>query len=351
MAPFQSRRPDLATLPRRGVLAGSLGLLVSGCGREEPLTASTTPRLDIKGLNAGVAALAERAKPGVLGVGLSNLESGENFSFNGDRRFPMFSVFKAPLAAAALAEVDARRLNLDEMVTLEPQDLSPPLSAIADAFPAKRAYSLRELMHAAVVESDNTAADVLMKRIGGPGTVTAWLTGKHLPDIRIDRYERELAPEAYGMASFRPAWKGAGFTAAYNSVPDAQKLAAIRAFLADPRDTATPQGALDFLTMLDRGELISPASTRALIEMMRATPRAADRIKAGFPAGVAWAHKPGTSGLDLGISIAFNDIGIFTLPDKRSYAAAGFLSGATLPMDAQAALFADLGRLMVRSVG
>ncbi|MCR5879132.1 class A beta-lactamase [Phenylobacterium sp. J367] len=351
MAPFPSRSPALATLPRRGVLAVGLGALVAACSRSEPLTASTTPPLDMARLNKGAAELAERAKPGVLGVALTNLESAESFSFNGGRRFPMFSVFKAPLAAAALAEVDARRLNLDEMVRLEPEDLSPPLSAIAEAFPARRDYSLRELMAAAVVDGDNTAADVLMKRIGGPGTVSAWLSAKRLNDIRIDRYERELAPEAYGMASFRPAWKGAGFRAAYDSVPDATKLAAMRRFLADPRDTATPQGAVDFLMALDRGELLSPASTRMLIQMMRETPRAADRLKAGFPAGVAWAHRPGTSGLDLGISLAFNDIGLFTLPDRRSYAAAAFLSGATLSMEAQAALFADLGRLMIRSVG
>lgn len=341
----------LATLPRRRLLLAGLALPLAACGDNEPLTASRTPRLDMDRLNDGVAALAARARPGVLGVGLMNLESGEHFTFNGDRRFPMFSVFKAPLGAATLAEVDARRLTLDEAVVLDEQDLSPPLSAVADAFPARRDYTLRQMLHAAVVDSDNTAADVVMKRIGGPGAVTAWLSSKRLPEIRVDRYERELAPEAYGMASFRPAWKGPGFRAAYDAVPDARKMAAMRAFLTDPRDTATPRATLDFLARLDQGELLSPASTRLLIQMMRETPRAGDRLKAGFPADSVFAHKPGTSGLDLGISLAFNDVGILTLADRRSYAVAAYLSGSTATMEAQAALFAELGRLVTRSIG
>lgn len=328
-----------------------MALPLAACGDNEPLTASTTPQLDMARLNEGVAALAARARPGLLGVGLMNLESGEHFTFNGDRRFPMFSVFKAPLGAATLAEVDARRLTLDEGVVLDEQDLSPPLSAVADAFPARRDYTLRQLLHAAVVDSDNTAADVVMKRIGGPGAVTAWLSSKRLSEIRVDRYERELAPEAYGMASFRPAWKGAGFRAAYDTVPDARKRAAMRAFLADPRDTATPRATLDFLARLDQGELLSPASTRLLIQMMRETPRGNDRLRGGFPADSLFAHKPGTSGLDLGVSLAFNDVGILTLADRRSYAVAAYLSGATASMEAQAALFAELGRLVTRSIG
>ncbi|HEX5379988.1 MAG TPA: serine hydrolase, partial [Phenylobacterium sp.] len=59
----------------------------------------------------------------------------------------------------------------------------------------------------------------------------------------------------------------------------------------------------------------------------------------------------GTSGTDQGLSTAYNDVGVFTLADKRSYAAVAFLSGATLGQEARAGLMADLGRAMARSVG
>src|SRR5438309_619141 len=80
-------------------------------------------------------------------------------------------------------------------------------------------YTVDELLFAAVSNSDNTAADMLMRRIGGPGVVTAWLVAQRVFEVRVDRYERELQPEMFGMASFRPAWKGPGFAAAMATVP------------------------------------------------------------------------------------------------------------------------------------
>jgi beta-lactamase class A len=339
-------------LGRRELLLGAASLALAGCGKREPLTASRTPRLDMKRLDAGVAALAARARPGVLGFGLMNLESGEFWVRLGDRTFPMQGVAKLPLAAAVLSEVDAGRLNLAEVLTIGDQDLSPPWSPIADAWPGRAAYTAGQLLEAAVAGSDNTAADVLMKRIGGPGAVNAWLQGKGIQEVRVDRYEREVQPDVYGMVSFRTGWKGqAAFDAAIATVPPARRLAAMRAYMADPRDSATPRGMLGFLRRLDEGELIATASTRRLETLMLRTPRGADRLKAGLPKGASFAHKPGTSGEAGGLSGAYNDVGIFTLADRRSYAVAAFLTGSIAPERDRAALFADLGRLAAGSVG
>ncbi|MDB5096514.1 MAG: beta-lactamase, partial [Cyanobacteria bacterium RYN_339] len=175
---------------------------------------------------------------------------------------------------------------------------------------------------------------------------------KKVDEIRVDRYERQLQPDVYGMASFRPAWKGAAaFGAAMATVAPAKRHAAMLAYMAAPQDTATPRGMLGFLRKLDEGELISAAATRRLLSIMEGSPRGAERIKAGRPKGASFAHKAGTSGTDQGLSAAYNDVGIFTLPDRRSYAIASFLTGSTAPEADRAALFADLGRLAVRSVG
>jgi beta-lactamase class A len=339
-------------LGRRDLLIAGAGLALAACSKSQPLTASRTPPLDTKRLAAEVNALAARAAPGVLGFALMNLESGQFWDRLGDRRFPMMSVFKLALGCAALAEVDAGRLSLAETITIGEKELSPPLSPIADAWPARVAYTVDELFTAALKDSDNTAADVLMRRIGGPGAVSGYLQSKTIDEVRVDRYERELGPDALGMASFRAAWKGsAAFDAAMATVPPTQRHAATLAYMADPRDTATPRGMMGLLRKLDEGDLISPASTRKLLQILQQTPRGADRIKAGLPKGATFAHKPGTSAVDQGLSAAFNDVGIFTLPDRRSYAVAAFLSGSTAPEAARAALFADLGRVAVRSVG
>jgi len=341
-----------ATLDRRALLAAAPAGLLAACEPRMPVTVATTPKMDIDGMTKAVVGISAAARPANLGVGLTNLESGETFVFNGDRRFPMQSVFKLPLAAAVLAEVDAGRALFTEQFYLLEDQLSPAFSPIAAAWPGRREYSLQALFETMVVDSDNTAADVLMKRIGGPGAVTAWLTAGRVPDVRVDRYERELQPDVYGMPSFRPAWlKDDGFQRARDAVPPSTRMAAMRAYMADPRDTATPLGMLTFLQALDRQELVTPASTRLLTQLMGRTSRGNGRIKAGLPQDAFLAHRPGTSGVDQGISTAHNDVGIFTLADRRSYALAVFLSGSTLDNAGRDRIIAEATRAAVRAAG
>jgi beta-lactamase class A len=279
-----------------------------------------------------------------------NLESGQLWTLNGERAFPMQSVFKMLVGAAALSEVDGGRLSLGEVFQITAEQLSPPRSPIADAWPGRTAYTADELLVAAVSDSDNTAADVLMRRIGGPGAVYGWLQAKKIDGVRVDRYERELQTEALGMAPFRPAWKGAAFSEALATVPPEARRKATLAYLRDLRDTATPSGMLTFLSMLDASELLSRASTLRLVSIMTQSPRGPERLKAGFPKASSFAHKIGTGGTNQGLTTAYNDVGILTLADKRSYAVAAFLTGSTADETGRAGLLADLGRAIVRSV-
>jgi beta-lactamase class A len=352
MPRLEKPAPALASPDRRALLAAAPAALLAACEPSMPTTVSTTPKIDLAGLTEAVSKIADRARPGVLGVGLSNLESGQVFFLNGERRFPMQSVFKLPLGAAVLSEMDAGRFLLTERFFLLEEQLSPQWSPIATAWPGRREYSGQELLEAAVVDSDNTAADVLMKRIGGPGAVMAWLTARRVPELRIDRYERELASDATGMPSFRPAWRSVeAFAAARDAIAPAQRAAAQQRYMADPRDTATPRGMVEFLQMLDKQELLSPASTRLLLQMMARTTRGANRIRAGLPANAFLAHRPGTSGFDLGRSTAHNDVGVFTLADKRSYALAVFLSGSTLGEADRDGVIAQVAGAAVKAVG
>lgn len=349
MARLENSPQRNASLHRRGLLVAGGAALLSACSEKSHMTASSTPPLNVELLRKEIGQVAVRAAPALLGVGVVNMDSGESWQWSPDHAFPLQSVFKLPLATAVLSEVDAGRLLMSERIFLLDEHLSPQHSPIASAWPARRDYSYEELFAAMVIDSDNTAADVLMKRIGGPGAVTAWLTAKHVPEIRIDRYERELQPSVYGMASFRPAWRDdAGYAAAKTAVPPATRMAAMRAYMSDPRDTATPRGMVEFLQMLDREELITPASTKRLLELMGKTVRGAGRIRAGLPKGAFLAHRPGTSGVDQGLSTAHNDVGIFVLPDKRAYGLAVFLSGSTLDEAGRDAIIADVTRAAVK---
>jgi beta-lactamase class A len=321
-------------------------LWLAACGPQR--STELDPRFDMPAMNREIGAIVERAAPARLTVAFMDLENAEVWSRYGDTPMPMQSVFKAPLGAAVLSEVDAGRLSLDEAMVIGEEDLSPQISAISSAWPAVRSYTVRELLVRAVRDSDNTAADVLMKRIGGPGVVTAWLDGHRIGGVRVDRYERELQMEIAGLASFRPAWKDVAPIAA---VPEPQRRAALAGFLADPRDTATAHGMIEFLSRLEAGDLLSPASTRMLLQIMGESRTGPGRIAAGLPDGARLAHKTGTARPDLGMSPVVNDVGIATLPNGRRYALALLMSGCRAPLPDCEQLLAQATRALIAAAG
>jgi beta-lactamase class A len=339
---------------RRKLLVG-LGAGLAGCAPRRPI--ATRPlTLDTGRLEREFPALAARARPALLNIGVLVLANTRSWYSDYQTRMPMQSVFKAPLAAAALAEVDAGRLRLGERIHLDATDLSPPPSSIDQAWPTPPdGHTLDtpavDLIALAVQRSDNTAADAIMKRIGGPGAVTAWLRSKQIGDMSVDRYERDLQPEVAGMPPFRPEWKDEdAWLAARDAVPPAVREAAMNAYLADPRDTTTTPAAIEFLRQLADGELLSPASTRLLLRLMSQTTGGAHRLRAGLPDDASLAHKTGTAGTDLGLTPAVNDIGIVTLGDGRRFAIVAFLAGSTATERDRDGLIADAARLVMRAL-
>ena len=80
--------------------------LLAGCQPEPSAADRPEPAFDQKNLQAKFQALADRAAPGVLGVGVLDAQTGQTLAFNGDRPFPLQSVFKAALGAAVLAQIE-----------------------------------------------------------------------------------------------------------------------------------------------------------------------------------------------------------------------------------------------------
>ena len=338
----------------RPVAALCLTLLLAAC-REPPMLGQTDPLFDRETMTADFQPLADRVAPGALGVAVEDLSTGQIISFNGEKRFPLQSVSKAPLGAAVMAEVEAGRLKLDDVVLIEDVDLSPPHSPIADAWPARNTYTIQELLERAVGDSDNTAADVLMKRVGGPGAVTAWLQGRKVNHLDIDRYERQLQPDSLGLDSFRAGWKGeAAYRAAVDKVPAAERRRATLAYLADPHDTATPLGVLRFLEALNQSELLDINSRRLLGRISnQATSGQTSAGRGGLPAalpdGARLTHKTGTARTDLGFTPVVNDIGVYTLKDGRKFAVVAFISGSALSLAEQENVIADVGRVVIKA--
>ena len=339
--PLSRRRLIFDVLATGGVgLAGCKARTKASVG---PLT------LNPDALSRGFAPLAERARPGRFNLGVQIVGQAPSWCADPSGEYPMQGVGKAPLAAMALAEIDAGRLTLNSRITITEADLSPPPSRINTAFTGgPMSLPVADLIALTLQNGDNTAADVLMSQVGGPGAVTRWLTAKGMGDMRLGLYERETQTRLAGLPPFRAAWKDeADWAAARNAVAIADRESAARFYLDDPPDRCTATAALSFLNLLANGNLLSPTSTGFMMRLMRGTREGLARLHAGLPPGATLAHRPGAAATTLGLTPATNDIGLVTLADGRQFAVAGFLMGATATQAQRDTLFGDAMRMIV----
>jgi beta-lactamase class A len=132
---------------------------------------------------------AAAAARGTVGFAAVELASGRALALHADQGFPMQSVFKLPIAIVMLREVDAGRLALEQAVALDASDArgGPPGTT---AVPARR--TLRELIEAMIINSDNVACEKLLALAGGPRAVDAYVRGLGISGMRIAFSEREM---------------------------------------------------------------------------------------------------------------------------------------------------------------
>jgi beta-lactamase class A len=278
-------------------------------------------------LDRQIAKIAE-AGGGTAGVSALHLESGKSFALRATERYPMASVFKLPLAMTILDRNGPGPLEV--RMRLEPSDIRPFRSPIAERSPhGGIMLTLEELVDGAIVESDNTAADLLLRLLPG-GAVNGYLHRLGIEGMRIDRSEGEMAIDYAGIANPLPKseWTLDWFNQAMAAVPKDQQREAARRSLADVRDTTTPEAALKLMRLLVEGEALSKEHTAFILDRMRKTVPAAARIKAGLPAGIPLAHRPGTGGDNEGINLCTNDTGIATLPNGNHLLVAVFIKGS-----------------------
>jgi beta-lactamase class A len=297
---------------------------------------------------ATLAAVAAEAD-GVVGVGALHVESGQRASVRGGERFPMASVYKLPIAIAFLRDVDAGRASLDQTVSYGASDLRPGLanSTINARLRAgKAAATVRELLAAMLMESDNTASDLVMRLAGGPGGVMARLREAGIEGMEVSRPEGQMTLDYWGVADAPPAtqWSLETFKRLREKVTPAERRAAAERFASDRRDTAAPDAMATLLARLQKGELLAVGSTRLILDLMTRTTTGPRRIKGLLPAGTPVAHKTGTGGDTAGVNCCTNDVGIVTLPDGTHLAVAVFVRSSPQDLVARERAIARLAR-------
>ena len=220
---------------------------------------------------------AEAQGGGRLGVAVLDTETGRRFAWRSDERFPLTSTFKFVLAGAVLAEVDRDRERLDRRIAIAPSDLVEYAPVTGKRVGAE-GLTVAELCEAAVVWSDNPAANLLLPLVGGPAGLTGFARRLGDDRFRLDRMETALNEAAPG----------------------------------DPRDTTTPQAMLGDLDRLLLGDVLSPASRVRLTDWLIACRTGDQKIRAGLPKDWRCGDKTGGGGYGTN-----NDIAILWPPGRR----------------------------------
>lgn len=223
---------------------------------------------------------------GVLEVGQARLGAcfldtvtGEVSGHRMEERFALCSTFKLALAAACLREADHGRIDLDEVIAYSEADLLP-CAPVTRTNLAKGGMSVAELAQAAQEMSDGVAANLLVRRLGGPAALTARIREMGDTVTRLDRYEPEL-----GLV-----------------------------LSADLRDTTSPLAMAQLVGRITTGDILQRGSRARLLQWMENTNTGPGRLRAGLPAAWRTGNKTGT-GRAQGTTNKCNDVAVTFPPD------------------------------------
>ena len=262
-------------------------------------------------LQQQIRAIAGEAR-GKVAVACSLPGSALNCDLNPNAKPPMQSVFKLPLALAVLHQVEQGRLGLGQSVRFLPQDRILPhvYSPLQDQYPnADVDVPLRELLRLTVSLSDNVAADILLRLVGGPQTVDTYIAGLGIRGFHLQDNEAELHHDVS----------------------------------AQYRNWFEPAGAVQLLRRIsDRSPLTAEHTQLLLAWMTPGVPT--QRLDGDLPLGTRVAHKSGTSDVDHGVAHATNDIGLISLPAGRRMAIAVFVTDSTADQATREQVIARIAR-------
>ena len=273
-------------------------------------------------LTARLEVLA-RSAPGRCGIVAKHLGTGAIARVNASAVIPLLSVVKLPVAVVVLDGVDQGRWSLSSPITLLARDMHPR-GELGDRYPRGGGpVALHRLLFLMIARSDNTAADALMRLVGGPLAVTGWLERNGIRDLRVDRTERGLGNDWHGLAPGADTLGSAEEIRELRAqVPAAVHDSAAQAMQLDPRDTGTADACVHLLERLWRGDLLSAEMTDTLESILARCETAPNRLPALLPKGTPVARKTGTGGTSAGVTVAINDVGVIRLPNGEDVAIA-----------------------------
>ena len=200
-----------------------------------------------------------------------DLQTGDYVDFNGDKVYPTASVIKLPILIAFLQDVDAGKINLNETWTMT-RDVIVGGSGEFQDLPVNSKFTAQNVIEKMITISDNTATNMVIKRMGGINYVNKRFAQLGLTNTRL----RNWLPDLGGT------------------------------------NTTTLKELAQVLAMLDRQSVLSRNSEANALDILR---RVHNRklLAAGLGKGATIAHKTGYIGTMLG------DAGIIEMPNGKRY--------------------------------
>src|SRR5207237_7179076 len=130
----------------------------------------------------------ENKSGGRIGIGAIDTKNNQRIEYRPNERFPMCSTFKLLAVGAVLQRVDQRKEKLDRFVAYTNKDILE-YAPVTKQHLSEGGMTLKALCQAAIEQSDNTAANLILQTIGGPNAVTQFARSIGDNVTRLDRME------------------------------------------------------------------------------------------------------------------------------------------------------------------
>jgi len=255
----------------------------------------------------------EKVSGGRLGVFALDGKSSRSITYRAEERFPMCSTFKVLAVGAVLRRADVGTLRLVKQSRYSKKDILP-YSPVTQEHLKEGSLSLMALCEAAIEQSDNCAANLLLKELGGPSQFTQFC---RILDDRVTRLDRTEPTLNSGV-------------------------------VGDLRDTTSPMMIGRDLVYLALGHWLQPDSKQRLTNWMIHCQTSPTLIRAGVPKDWKVADKSGMGGPDnkFGASNTRNDIAILWPPKGEPIIVAAYLTGCQLKGPERDAILAKVGSIV-----
>ena len=255
------------------------------------------------------------SKNAVVGVSIIGNNGKDKISVNGEKHFPMQSVFKFHIGLFMLSEIDKGKFSLDQKIEIQKKDLLPDLySPIRDKYPDGATLTISEILEYTISASDNVGCEVLLRLLSGAVAVENYFVKNKFKDVAIKFNEEQQ------QANWDLQFQNWTTPKAANKV--------LEAFYSNKK------------------KLLSQKSYDFMWKVMRETETGVNRLKGQLPEYTAVAHKTGSSGANkqTGVTAAVNDIGIVFLPKGQHFFISVFVTDSKEDAATNEKIIADIAK-------